>query len=257
MDAMNFACELREATNAYLDVYEHPAELRRLMEIGLDFNVRFEEAQMDVIGLHEDGCFVWLAGWAPFERAVSMSVDGYVICSVKTYAEFGFEYNQRLIDHFGHGLMHFHCNRSDLAAEVARLRGLELFQFGGDTRDDILDIDRVGEMRAAVGEIPLQVGCSLATFGGMWSSLLRPVPATCESLTRCCLGALGRSRIHCRLAIGRVNAERDLLPVTEGNKSWTTSSRFTPPPGSSSSAGRRAAPDRRPTRPWAAGPPAR
>jgi hypothetical protein len=164
MDAMNFACELREATNAYLDVYEHPHELRRLMEIGLDFNIRFQEAQMDLIGPHRDGCFVWLAGWAPFERAVSMSVDAHVICSAKTYVEFGFDYNQRLIDHFGHGLMHFHCNRADLAAEVARLRGLELFQFGGDTRDGVADIDRAEDMRAAVGEIPLQVSCGMETF---------------------------------------------------------------------------------------------
>ena len=103
-------------------------------------------------------------GRAPFERAVSMSVDAYVICSVETYARFGFEYNQRLIDRFGHGLMHFHCNRTDLAAEVARLRGLELFQFGGDTRDDVPDIDRVPAMRSAVGDIPIQVACRIETF---------------------------------------------------------------------------------------------
>ena len=164
MDAMNFACELREATNAYLDVYEHPDELRRLMEIGLDFNIRFQEAQMDLIGPHRDGCFVWLTDWAPFERAVSMSVDAHVICSAKTYVEFGFDYNQRLIGHFGHGLMHFHCNRADLAAEVARLRGLELLQVGGDTRDGVADIDRAEDLRSAVDDIPLQVACELATF---------------------------------------------------------------------------------------------
>jgi len=60
--------------------------------------------------------------------------------------------------------MHFHCNRADLAAEVARLRGLELLQFGGDTRDGVADIDRAEDMRSAVDDIPLQVACELATF---------------------------------------------------------------------------------------------
>jgi hypothetical protein len=164
MDALNFACELREASSAYLDVYEHPDELRQLMEVGFDFNIRFQQAQMDVIGPYGDGCFNWLSGWAPFPKAVSMSVDAHVICSVTTYAELGFDYNQRLIDHFGHGLMHFHCCRTDLAAEVAKLRGLQMFQYGGDTRDPLPEVDRLPQMRDAVGDIPIQVGCEMKTF---------------------------------------------------------------------------------------------
>ncbi len=164
MDGLNFACELREASNAYLDVYAQPEELRRLMEVGLDFNVRFQEAQLDAIGPFADGCFDWLSGWTPFPKAVAMSVDAYVVCSAQTYAEFGFDYNQRLLSHFGHGLMHFHCCRPDLAAEVAKLRGLDLFQYGGDTRDPAPEVERLPAMRAAVGDVPIQVSCGLPTF---------------------------------------------------------------------------------------------
>jgi hypothetical protein len=60
--------------------------------------------------------------------------------------------------------MHFHCNRTDLAAEVAKLPGLELFQFGGDTRDPVPTVERIPEMRRAVGDIPLQVFVELGTF---------------------------------------------------------------------------------------------
>lgn len=164
MDALNFAVEMRGATTAYLDLYEHPAELRQLMEIGLDFNIRFQEAQLERIGGYAEGCFVWLGGWVPFPKAVSLSVDAYVICSVKSYAEFGLEYQSRLIEHFGHGLMHFHCTRADLAQEVAKLPGLELFQFGGDTRDPLPEIDRLPEIRRAVGEVPIMASCSLENF---------------------------------------------------------------------------------------------
>ena len=164
MDALHFACEMRGATQAYLDIYEHPDELRQLMEIGLDFNVRFQEAQMDRIGGFRNGCFVWLGDWVPFSRAVSLSVDAYVICSPECYAGLGFEYQSRLIKHFGHGFLHFHCNRADLAAETAKLPGLELFQFGGDPKDPKPEIEHLPKMRAAVGDIPIQIYCSMDDF---------------------------------------------------------------------------------------------
>ncbi|MDP6355584.1 MAG: hypothetical protein QF473_10805 [Planctomycetota bacterium] len=164
MDALNFTCETRGATQTYFDLHDHPDELRELQEIGLDFNIRFQEAQMEITGRHEDGSFVWLAGWAPFPRAISLSVDAYVLCSPASFVEFGFEYQSRLIEHFGHGLMHFHCNRTDLAAEVARLPGLELFQYGGDPHDPKPDHEYLPEMRAIVGDIPIMVSCPLDVF---------------------------------------------------------------------------------------------
>jgi hypothetical protein len=163
MDALNFAVEMRGATTAYMDVYEHPAELRELMELGLDFNIRFQEAQFQRIASYRGGCFVWLGEWVPFERAVSLSVDAYVVCSVDTYARLGVEYQARLIEHFGHGLVHFHCQRPDLATEVAKLPGVELFQFGNGPNAPP-DIDSLPAMRRAVGDIPIQVACSLDTF---------------------------------------------------------------------------------------------
>lgn len=164
MDALNFACELRGPTSAYTDLYEHPDELKALMEIALDFNIRFQEAQMAMTGTYSDGSFNWLSHWAPFPRSICLSVDAYVVCSVQSYVDFGFDYQARLIEHFGHGLMHFHCNRPDLAAEVAKLPNLELFQFGGDTRDKVSSMDRLPEMRQVVGDIPIMVACDLHEF---------------------------------------------------------------------------------------------
>ncbi len=164
MDALNFAVEMRGTTQAYLDIYEYPEELKRLMEIGLDYNIRFQEAQMSVIRNQGGGCFVWLGGWVPFPKAIALSVDAYVMCSVEHYVNFGFDYQRRLIEHFGHGLMHFHCNRADLAAEVAKLPGLELFQFGGDPKDPVPEIERLPEIRKAVGDVPIMCFCDLGEF---------------------------------------------------------------------------------------------
>lgn len=164
MDALNFAAEIRGATQAYLDIYEYPEQLKALMEIGLDFNIRFQEAQSRRTGAYAGGSFNWLGGWVPFPTSVSLSVDAYVICSVRNYVEIGFDYQRRLIEHFGQGLLHFHCNRTDLAAEAAKLPNLVLFQFGGDTRDALPEIERVPDMRRAVGDIPMMVNCASKEF---------------------------------------------------------------------------------------------
>ena len=164
MDALNFAAEMRGATQAYLDIYESPDELKALMEIGIDYNIRFQEAQMAFTGTCADGSFVMMGGWVPFPRAILLSVDAYVICNVESYVKFGFDYQARLIEHFGHGLMHFHCNRIDLAAEVAKLPGLRMFQFGGDTRDSIPDVEHVPAMRKVIGDVPILVSCDMDYF---------------------------------------------------------------------------------------------
>ena len=175
VDALNFACELRGATQSYIDIYEYPEELRHLMEIGLDFNTRFQDAQLERCGTCKGGSFNWLGQWVPFERSVSLSVDAYVICSVENYVEFGFDYQKRLVEHFdNNGFLHFHCNRADLAAEVAKLP-LKLFQYGQDSRDTMSSFERLPEMRAAVGDIPIQVEISLAEFqDGLAAGTLPP-----------------------------------------------------------------------------------
>jgi hypothetical protein len=134
------------------------------MALGVDCNIQFQEMQMREIGEQAGGSFAYLAQWVPFPRAVGLSVDSYVNCSVDTYAEFGFEYQQRLIDHFGHGLMHLHCNRADLAAQIVKLRGLALLQYGGDTRDKLTEYQRLPEMQKVAGEIPIQTSVEVDVF---------------------------------------------------------------------------------------------
>jgi hypothetical protein len=164
MDALNFAVELCGTTKAYEDLHLHPDDLRAVMEFGLEFNIRVQELMMLDIPPYQNGHFVFLGDWVPGPPAVSLSVDAHVMCSVGHYVEFGFDYNRRLIERFGAGLMHFHCNRAALAAEVAKLPNLRLFQFGGDSRDPVPEIDRLPDMRRAVGDIPIQISCPLESF---------------------------------------------------------------------------------------------
>jgi hypothetical protein len=164
MDALNFVVEMRGTTSAYLDLYEHPEEIRLLLELGLKFNIAFQDAQRKMISKFGGGCFEWLCQWVPFENAVSLSVDAYAITSVEHYVEYGFDYQRRLIEHFGHGFLHFHCTRADLAKEVIKLPGLELFQFGDDPKDKTPNIDHLPEMREIVGDVPMMIKCRKPEF---------------------------------------------------------------------------------------------
>ena len=167
IDALNFVVELMGTQRAYEDVYLDPALLRELMEFGLKFNIKVQESILREIPRYADGSFVFMADWVPTppgSRAIIVGVDAYVFCAVKHYAELGFDYNRRLIEHFGAAVVHFHCNRPDLAAEVAKLPGLKMFQFGGDSRDPVPEIDRLPEMRKAVGDMPLMINCTLDAF---------------------------------------------------------------------------------------------
>jgi hypothetical protein len=222
MDALHFACEMRGATQTYLDIYEHPDGLRQLMEIGLDFNIRFQEAQMERIGGFGNGCFVWLGDWVPFPRAVSLSVDAYVVCSPECYARLGFEYQSRLIRHFGHGLLHFHCNRADLAAVAAKLLHVHELVHVTTTQPDVGVI-----VHAPAGDIA-SVASALAAKGIHVSFATEPSMRTSawrfdllHSVSTFCLISSAAVSMSClSFAVG-VNSRRALAHTLSMFKSET------------------------------------
>jgi hypothetical protein len=89
--------------------------------------------------------------------------------------------------------MHFHCNRADLAAKVARLPGLQLFQYGAGLPTGPADHTFLNEMRRAVGDIPILTGYPLDEFlkgladrtlpGNVWYGV-RAVPLSADQANR-------------------------------------------------------------------------
>lgn len=160
IDALNFAENVR-GTAAYTDIYEHPGELRRLMDFACDFNIRLIEAQRRILApasRYQEGMFfahrIWLPG-----RPVWLSVDAYALCSPKTFEEFGRPWLQRIVDHFGSGWLHVHAAGVYLLPALVRLRRLWGIQFSEDPGHP-RPFERLEEIRAITGDLPLMVECT-------------------------------------------------------------------------------------------------
>ena len=167
MDALNFACEVMGTTRAYTEVaHGGSREIHWLMDFAVELNIRFLEMQQQLIGDFAGGAFHWAAHWVPFAGATPwLSVDSYTCCGPQTYAQVGRAYQQRLIDHFGQGVMHYHTSRLDLLLEVAKLRGLVGLSIDGSGRPqdpkpfDIL-LQHWAAIRRVAGDLPLMVACT-------------------------------------------------------------------------------------------------
>lgn len=163
IDALTLACEVRGTSQAYLDLYEHPQELRRLMALGVEENTSMLEMQYDLLEPCEGGRFTWIGGWVPYPTPVPLSVDAYIPCAPWVYRDFGLEYQQRLLDRFGSGFLHFHGPRLDLLPEVLQLKGL-IFVQGIDSgrEDEPRGFDLLPQIKALTQDMPLLVSCTKA-----------------------------------------------------------------------------------------------
>jgi len=161
IDGLNFVCELRGATNAYLDLYEHPAEVRQLMDFALDMNIQVAELQRGIFGTYRGGV-LGTYYWSP-NRTVSISVDCYAMCHSRVYRELGEPFLQRLVDHFGGGMLHVHHNGRHLLPALQRLRGLMGIKLADDWSPERAFL-RLDEMRRLAGDVPLMVSCGYNEF---------------------------------------------------------------------------------------------
>lgn len=160
IDALNLADVLRGTSQAMLDIYDYPEELRRLMTFGVDFNARLIQMQRAVLGPAASYCggsfllhYVWIPG-----PGVWLSVDSYCLCRAQVFARFGREFLQALIDRFGSGWLHLHAGGLHLLPELLKLRGL----WGISICDDPgvpRPFERLPEIRAAAKEMPLEIWC--------------------------------------------------------------------------------------------------
>lgn len=157
VDALTLAALLRGAQRAYLDIYDAPEKLRRLMEFGVDFTIRFIELQREIVGCYDGGVFNLFQSWMP-GQTIWLGVDAYGPCSPKVYADMGREYQQQLIGHFGGGWMHLHSGALHLLPEVTKLKrlvGIGIVDDPGQPRG----FDQLPKIQEVTKDIPLMIEC--------------------------------------------------------------------------------------------------
>ncbi len=154
IDGLNFVFELVGATNTYLALDEHPAAVRRAIELAFDLNVRVQETFFARVPLLDGGTASNMAGWLPGGRIVSESVDPFHMTSVDYFERWGREPVERMLAHFDGGVLHLHGNGRHLLEAVCLLPGLKAI-FLGDDRHYPPAFALRHELRARAGEVPL------------------------------------------------------------------------------------------------------
>lgn len=163
IDALNLAVMLRGTTAAYLDIYDHPDDLRRLMAFGVGFNLQFLRLQREVYRRHNEQAFGdgQYAALCIENAGMSMSVDAYNLCEVRVYREMGVEFHREFIEQAGRAYFHIHGDGWHLVDEVARLPGLDCVLLEDDAQGRKARVfDCRDEWRRRCGSLPLAIACT-------------------------------------------------------------------------------------------------
>lgn len=156
IDSLNFAYELRGATETYLGVIDCPHIMRRVIDFAFDLNVKVQDLFFERAPLLEGGTLSNFAEWIPGGRIVSESIDPFHMTSVAYFEEWGREPAERMLAAFDGGVIHIHGNGRHLLRAASTLRGLKAILLGDDKgfppAYQILD-----QVRQQVGDVPLIV----------------------------------------------------------------------------------------------------
>jgi hypothetical protein len=155
IDSLNFAYELRGATETYYGVMDHPETMRRVIDYAFDLNVKVQNIFFDRVSLLEGGTCSNFAGWIP-GRIVSESIDPFHMTSVDYLEEWGREPAERMFAAFDGGVIHVHGNGRHLLKAASTLKGLRAILLGDD-KGFPLAYEILNQVKEQTGDVPLIV----------------------------------------------------------------------------------------------------
>jgi hypothetical protein len=155
IDSLNFAYELRGATETYLGVIDYPETMKRVIDYAFDLNVKVQNIFFERATLLEGGTCSNFAGWIP-GRIVSESIDPFHMTSVDYFEEWGREPAERILAEFDGGVIHIHGNGRHLLRAASTLSGLKAILLGDD-RGFPLAYEILDQVKAQTGDMPLIV----------------------------------------------------------------------------------------------------
>ena len=153
---MDLANALR-GNELFVDLYDRPAQVHRLLDWCTGAIITLEEALRAIGGNPYGGLSTW-AAWVP-GNAVFLSEDAVNLCRPETCRDFALPYTQRLLDHFGGGMIHTHALGLHCLPALGALRGLRLLQVSDDPNRPrpVTCLDR---LLAACPGVPLMLACT-------------------------------------------------------------------------------------------------
>jgi len=164
-EGANFIVSIRGTTQAFYDLVDNPPELKGLYEIGYRVGSEFFEIKREIVKEHNAKVLgnKKFAEIAPIHSVPLLDMDAYALCSPKIFKNIGFEYKQKILNHFGGGLFYIHALGSHIVPIAAHLDNLtEIFLH--DDPNCLKYFDRRIEMRKQTFDIPLEMFCGYTEF---------------------------------------------------------------------------------------------
>lgn len=162
IDALNFVAELRGMTQAFEDVMDHPAAVRKMMSFALELNQFVQDRVLDALDTFQGGTFCNMGSWAP-GRDILFSVDAYHMAHPDYFEEWGRPYIQSLLDHYDGGLLHLHSNGLHLLPTVRTLNKLVCVYLLDEAWNPPA-YERLSEHHQTADGVPLVVSCRYEEF---------------------------------------------------------------------------------------------
>jgi hypothetical protein len=164
MLAMNLAVQLRGAERAYLDMYDEPENLQRLLDYSYDLHLYLFGRVQEIVAAHN----ATLYGDHPLaqyrvDRQPNQSVDAYSVCRRGVLRQFGATQLARFMQTVGGGNLHIHQNGRHIIEEIAEIPGWREVRFtdGGNWEKTF---DLRWEMRRRMKDIPIVIRCEEQEF---------------------------------------------------------------------------------------------
>ncbi|MCL5772125.1 MAG: hypothetical protein M1479_07615 [Actinobacteria bacterium] len=164
-EGANFVVSMRGTTQAFYDLADNPPELRELYSLGYKVGSEFFEMKREIVKKHNENILdnKEFADLAPIHSVPLLDMDAYALCSPKIFETIGFEYKQKILNHFKGGLFYIHALGSHIVPIAAYLDDLtEIFLH--DDPKCTKYFDRRVEMRRQTFNIPLEMFCNYKEF---------------------------------------------------------------------------------------------
>ena len=164
MLGLNIAVQLRGTSRAYLDIYEEPDNLEKLLDFSLIFVNFLKNKVEDIIGDHNRNLYAGhpLSQYG-IDRQPPCSVDAYSLCPPSTLRNWGRKQFVEFIRSAGGATLHIHENSHQVIEEVTEIPGWRMVTFS-DARNYPPSFELRRQLRRRMGDIPIRILCKKEDF---------------------------------------------------------------------------------------------
>src|SRR3989339_1274301 len=123
INGLNFAYELRGATETYMGVEECPEIIEKVFELAFEVNLHIHKIFFKKVPLIEKGTCSGMAQWIP-GQIVSESLDPFHMTSIDYFEKWGRGPVEKIFSQFDGGITHIHGNGRHLLEAASTIKGL-------------------------------------------------------------------------------------------------------------------------------------